>query len=684
MQDTALDHQSHAYGTWEQYERQLGGALPARLLFALVYLLLIYLDSVLCETPDSPIVLRPSAGILMGTLWLSRRANWPMLLLVHVAAATAAELWSVRGWSSHSMAMAILPGMVAATSGAYFCRNLLRVPLEPQVALVPRAVGGMVLGSACGAAMAVLLESLAAPAGSNLLFTSTASTMSYSLGTLATCPVVLTWVQQLRQRHPELTLNSRAELLGIACWIFVPLVLGAILLRGPSSSLLSIPLVVGPALIVACLRLPPRWATLLAATFITGFMLLAVTRAAPYSVADPALRLGLLQTMAGIFVVVPFVLSVGIAQLRLTMASLRQSENRYRGFVQMSHDAVWRIEISPPMPLSLPSAERRTWLHTHARIVESNASHDLLCSARSSHEPGAWWRSIPWGPELEQRLAGAVRGIDIEDLRFSVVQSGRTRTYLASVQAVEEDGHVRGFWGVARDVTALVDLNDQLTREQDRLRSYAKLTSDAEEKARRSTAVDLHDGIGQTLVGMQMMVEVARQRPPESIEPLLGELAMRLREVQGQTRRMISDLSPPGLYELGLEPALQWLSRNLKSQYGLDVELHCRVDNSSVPIGARILIFKLVRELLRNVVKHAGVLQARVEAVENARHLRIVVSDRGNGFELTTEMPGNRANGFGLWSIADRIREFGGTLQVDAAKGRGARFEMIFPVGMEN
>ncbi len=90
---------------------------------------------------------------------------------------------------------------------------------------------------------------------------------------------------------------------------------------------------------------------------------------------------------------------------------------------------------------------------------------------------------------------------------------------------------------------------------------------------------------------------------------------------------------------------------------------------------------KLVRELLRNVVKHAGVHQARVVVRGDDRQLQVEVSDKGRGFDSQMDMFGTRASGFGLWSIADRAQEVGGRFAVQTSLGSGSRFELIFPLG---
>jgi signal transduction histidine kinase len=150
--------------------------------------------------------------------------------------------------------------------------------------------------------------------------------------------------------------------------------------------------------------------------------------------------------------------------------------------------------------------------------------------------------------------------------------------------------------------------------------------------------------------------------------------------VQERTRHMISDLSPPGLYELGLAPALQWLALYVRAHDQLHVDLAVNVNEDAIRLEFRVLVFKLVRELLRNVIKHAGVNFAQVSVHGDMQELRVEVVDNGKGFEWQLDMFGARSGGFGLWSIGDRVQEAGGRFAVDTGPGRGSRFEMVFPI----
>jgi signal transduction histidine kinase len=202
-----------------------------------------------------------------------------------------------------------------------------------------------------------------------------------------------------------------------------------------------------------------------------------------------------------------------------------------------------------------------------------------------------------------------------------------------------------------------------------------------EEQARRATAMDLHDGIGQELVGLSLTLKaLGNQLIPEQRQ-LVDELRGRIDFMQSRTRELISDLSPPGLYDLGLAAALQWLVDELRVHNGLQVALDCRVDESRLWLELRVVAFKVARELLRNVAKHARVDHATLYIRGDDQVLLLSVQDEGLGFEWNPELHGNLRGGFGLLSVVERVAGEGGSLSVDTAPARGATFTIEFPLG---
>ncbi len=663
-----------------------GGRATLIAVFAVAHTLLVLLGYLLKESLNAPAMMWPSVGLLFLMLWLTPYRLWPAILLVQYCIEAFVTSMPLEPFDPLTDLLYPLANSIDAVVGASIARVLIPAIDKVRTREALAFIGATALGAAAGALFGASVNMMDGGTGfvlGEFLHKVQIWWAGNWLGHLTVAPVIFCWLSTVRSRYAELALKSRIEvavmallLIGFSIYVFASA-------SGSVASLLQLPTVVVGLMIYVALRTPPRWtATLFAVTAIvcTWF---AAKRLGPFDSGDIFIRTGAVQTFLASLGVICVALSMSTAEKNIAMGYLTEAEYRYRNFVEISTEALWRVELRKQMPVALPVEQQVAWLRGNAHIVESSRTYEPLDSlAGKSPGPLPWRREVGWIAAYEDNLAAAAgQGYSIDGLGFTVQISGRTCSFVTSFTGVVKDGHLLRIWGVARDITELTDVNARLLREQERLKMYARQLVSAEEKARRSTAVDLHDGIGQSLVGMAMTLDVARQHAPSDVALLLDEVRTRLREVQERTRQMITDLSPPGLYDLGLMPALQWLAVYMRGHDKLKVELIGELREEWIKLDMRILVFKLVRELLRNVVKHANVSQARVTVHGDDQQLRIEVSDSGKGFDSQLDMFGARTNGFGLWSIADRAQEVGGQFSVDAAPGRGARFELSFPLG---
>jgi len=663
---------------------RFGGRMGMVAAFAIAHTILVLLGYALKESISDPAVMWPSAGLAFVALWLAPLRLWPAILVVQFIVEFSIGAVLLDPFRPALAALYPVANAIEAAVGAAITRQLVGDTFY----LRTRQILQIVFASAVGALTGAMLGGWA----NATTFSTGLQPLEYLhqlqlwwagdwLGVLVLAPMLICWLSPLRTRFGELALHSRIEVLVLLALVVAGSYFVFALPLGRPTSLLQMPVVIIGVLFYAAVRLPPRWmATLLvtAATICAG---LAAMQRGPFHEHNLFLRTAEVQTFLGTMAVFTFLMSISMAEKNVALGQLGDSEYRYRSFVELSMEVVWRVELSEPMPVSLPLEQQVSWLRQHARIVESSRSYQVLDPDARPGGASPWRSDLPWCAAYETYLAAADKmDYSVDRLRFRMEGEGRSQSFLSSFTGVVEGNCLRRIWGVARDITELADLNTRLLREQDRLKGYARQIATAEEKARRATAVDLHDGIGQSLVGMAMTLEVASRGAPPDVKMMIDEVRARLREVQERTRHMISDLSPPGLYELGLVPALQWLVVYARGHDRLHVELDARVREDAIRIETRVLVFKLVRELLRNVVKHAGVNAARVLVQGDREHLRVEVSDQGRGFEWQMDMFGGASGGFGLWSIADRVHEVGGAFRVNTLPGKGSSFELDFPL----
>jgi signal transduction histidine kinase len=652
--------------------------------FALVYPLLVLAGLSLRGEAENLTIIWPAAGLLFMTLFLTPRRMWIWIVAIQVIVETTvsafhSDHFTILEYAPYALANSI-DGMVGAAIASRFM-------VEPQIPRVPnmlRFIAAVAIGAGAGAVLGAFATSHTL-GGAHYLRDWQLWWAGNWLGSLCIAPVMMSWAVRLRVRELsappapllELLLVG-AALLAITIWVF----------SAPPSritTILDMPFSILALIVVAAFRFPPRWSTSLAALVAMLASYYASRNLGPFA-GDPSpfVRVGAAQLNIAAIVVINFMLTIVLYDMRNAFAQLRTSEERYRHFIEQSSEAVWRIELAVPMDPQLPVADQLAWLQTHAYIAESNLSYLRLNQQLGLPEGDArQWRSdLPWSATFIEHLGAASnRGYSMDGLQFSVSSASRQITYITGFRGVIEAGNLVRVWGVARDVTELAELSDRLRQQQDRLRQYARELVGAEERARRATAVDLHDGIGQQLVGLAMTLDAVAARATPEVRLLLGKATHIVREVQSIAQRVIADLSPPGLYELGLEPALKWLMVYMRSKDNFQVDLSAPSDDPAIDLDLRVLVFKVIRELLRNVVKHAGVKSAKVTVTHTPRDLRVVVEDNGVGFEWQLSLFEPRTHGFGLWSVADRVREAAGEMTVDTGPGRGCRVTVVFPLG---
>jgi len=237
----------------------------------------------------------------------------------------------------------------------------------------------------------------------------------------------------------------------------------------------------------------------------------------------------------------------------------------------------------------------------------------------------------------------------------------------------------------SRDITSRKAAEERLYTYQGQLRSLASRLSLAEEQARRQIATGLHENIGQTLSVIKLKLgTLQRLGEARSIAAELAELGELLDLTLEDTRNLTFELSPPILYDIGLEASVKWAAARFQQRHGIV----CRVEDDDEPKpldeDLRGVLFRSVLEALNNIMKHAHAHLVTISLRRDARTIRIAVVDDGVGFDpaVLADRQGEHG-GFGLFSIRERLELMEGHLAVVSAPGQGVRFEMVAPLKEE-
>ena len=222
----------------------------------------------------------------------------------------------------------------------------------------------------------------------------------------------------------------------------------------------------------------------------------------------------------------------------------------------------------------------------------------------------------------------------------------------------------------------------ELKKNRQRLRALSSELMEMEDKERRQLATDLHDQIGQSLSVVKMYIDAAIFSAADEVNrENLQQIATIVDQTVQDVRTLTFELSPPVLYELGLNAALEWLAEEFQEKYSLLVAVECAGIPKSVNPAFLALLFRTIRELLINVVRHARAEKAEVKVSCVDQNVRLTVSDNGIGMNYGEDTNGEGSNsGFGLFSIRERILNIGGSVAIDSEKGKGAKITLIIPI----
>lgn len=207
---------------------------------------------------------------------------------------------------------------------------------------------------------------------------------------------------------------------------------------------------------------------------------------------------------------------------------------------------------------------------------------------------------------------------------------------------------------------------------------YAQVTA-AQEEERQRIARELHDGLGPDLASLNLrLLTVGRLLERES-HPLAGEIEELAEQAQASIRdirRLIKDLRPVALDELGLVPALREHLARCEQEHGLIVEFAAD-DGKRLPAAIETALFRIVQEAVNNVLRHAQARQVCVTLIRDDSQVRLCIADDGQGFD--TRRPRSSKH-VGLWSMQERVEQLGGQFEVRSTPGQGTTVTTVVPL----
>jgi two-component system, NarL family, sensor histidine kinase UhpB len=272
---------------------------------------------------------------------------------------------------------------------------------------------------------------------------------------------------------------------------------------------------------------------------------------------------------------------------------------------------------------------------------------------------------------------------------------GEVRDIHYTTKGVHRDGHVvhldlhasrvecRGrpaLAGVALDITERVQAQAALRESREQLRRLAKHIEATREIERARLAREVHDVLGGMLSSAKFDLSRIVRRTAGPGQEELHTIAVQLVELMQETietaRSISEELRPASLELLGLGPTLTKAAERFGQRHGLDVAVQCAGPLDGLPAAAALQVFRITQEALTNVVRHADASRIEVQLSATAGVLVLRLADNGRGIDATQRRPGS----IGLFSMAERARGIGATLNIRPGSAGGTELLLMLPL----
>ena len=264
---------------------------------------------------------------------------------------------------------------------------------------------------------------------------------------------------------------------------------------------------------------------------------------------------------------------------------------------------------------------------------------------------------------LQRRLGPLERLVD-EMERADLTRPGANLRKVTDPRGPEE---------VARLHQAFTRMLERLEAERRRA-SSAALEAQEEERAR--VARDLHDEVNQSLTGLLLRLEAAREKAPPGLAAELAEIRALANRAMQELLTLARQLRPTALDDLGLKAALAGHVRELANQGVVEATFETDPQLGHLPGDAQLVVYRVAQEALSNAVRHSGAEHVRVALRRDEDSLELRVADDGGGFTFD-----EAGGGLGIAGMRERAMLVGGEFQIESRPQVGTRVRLIVPIG---
>jgi len=362
-----------------------------------------------------------------------------------------------------------------------------------------------------------------------------------------------------------------------------------------------------------------------------------------------------------------------ITDRKLMENALRESQSKLSGIINSAMDAVITVDDKQNIILFNSTAEKM-FRCSADEVLDKPLDRFIPERFRNIHQKYV----EKFGKTgVSMRTMGAIN--PISGLRAD----GEEFPIEASVSQVEVSGQ-KLFTVIIRDVTGKKKADDELKNSREQLRELTAHLQNVQEEERSAIAREIHDELGQVLTSLKMNLtfidkkltgDEVRINPDDLHSEITGMKSVIDKSVK-RLRKIITELRPEVLDQLGLISALEWQTNEFKTKSGIDCKLLNYIGDSEVNKNISIAVYRIFQEALTNVMRHSKATKVEIKIAKTNNHLELEIFDNGVGFEQEK----NKSKTFCVLGMRERAIILGGDFKIENIKPSGTKVSVHIPL----
>jgi len=359
-----------------------------------------------------------------------------------------------------------------------------------------------------------------------------------------------------------------------------------------------------------------------------------------------------------------------IRQRVLIESQLRAREEQFRTLAENASDIIVRYDRQCRRTYVNPAYEKVTSMRATAVLGKTPVELSNLFSQGQAYQAA-----------LEKVIATSINA----DVMFDwETDTGSRIVYQTRiVPEFDRQGKVMSVLAIGRNISALKDAERHLQESRAQLQELALHSEAMREGERKQIARELHDELGQLLTTLRMRTRLLQPEFIGTDEALLRERTTSMLSIidnaMEKVRNVVSNLRP-GILDLDIASALQWLGHEFVRNHDIDCEVSVPEVKFKLDDERSVALFRIAQESLTNIVKHSGASRVDMAFRQRSGLLILEIQDDGRGFDPVQSA---KKKSFGLLGIKERVQMLHGQVFIDSAIGRGVTLRVEIPVASE-